>query len=47
MHEQKLLEVSVTRESLLAAQQRAQHSGADEEAAVLAQDIVTLDSMEE
>jgi acetyl/propionyl-CoA carboxylase alpha subunit len=47
MHEQKLLEVSVTRESLLAAQQRAQHSGADEEAAVLAQDVVTLDAMEE
>ena len=47
MHEQKLLEVSVTRESLLAAQQRAKHSGAEEEAAVLAQDIVTLDAMED
>jgi acetyl/propionyl-CoA carboxylase alpha subunit len=47
MHEQKLLEVSVTRESLLAAQQRAKQSGADEEAAVLAQDIVTLDAMED
>ena len=47
MHEQKLLEVSVTRESLLAAQQRAEHSGALEEAAVLAQDILTLDAMED
>ena len=47
MHEQKLLEVSVTRESLLAAQQRAQHAGAEEEAAVLAQDILTLDAMED
>ena len=47
MHEQKLLEVSVTCESLLAAQQRAKHSGAQEEAAVLAQDIVTLDAMED
>ncbi len=46
MHEQKLLEVSVTRESLLAAQACAEHEGRDAEAAVLAQDIVTLDAME-
>ena len=47
MHEQKLLEVSVTRESLLAAQQQAELAGLDNEAAVLAQDVVTLDTMEE
>lgn len=47
MHEQKLLEVSVTRESLLAAQQQAELTGLDNEAAVLAQDVVTLDTMEE
>ena len=47
MHEQKLLEVSVTRESLQAAQGRATEAGLTGEAAVLAQDIVTLDAMEE
>lgn len=47
MHEQKLLEVSVTRESLLAAESRAQQAGNVEEAAVLAQDVKTLDAMEE
>jgi biotin carboxyl carrier protein len=46
MHEQKLLEVSVTRESLLAAEARATQAGAAEEAAVLAQDVKTLDAME-
>ena len=47
MHEQKLLEVSVTRESLQAAAERARQAGAEEEASVLAQDLVTLDTMEE
>ena len=47
MHEQKLLEVSVTRESLQAAGARAQQEGAADEAAVLAQDVKTLDAMEE
>ena len=47
MHEQKLLEVSVTRESLQAAGERAQQAGAEDEAAVLAQDVKTLDAMEE
>jgi len=47
MHEQKLLEVSVTRESLQAAGARAQQAGAADEAAVLAQDVKTLDAMEE
>ena len=46
MHEQKLLEVSVTRESLLAAEARATQAGAADEAAVLAQDVKTLDAME-
>lgn len=46
MHEQKLLEVSVTRESLLEAQARAEQDGRWEEAKVLAQDVVTLDAME-
>ena len=46
MHEQKLLEVSVTRESLLEAQARAEQDGRLEEAKVLAQDVVTLDAME-
>ena len=46
MHEQKLLEVSVTRESLQAAEARAAQAGAAEEAAVLAQDVKTLDAME-
>ncbi|EED36308.1 biotin/lipoyl attachment domain-containing protein [Luminiphilus syltensis NOR5-1B] len=47
MHEQKLLEVSVTRESLLSAQQRAEQDGRAEEAAVMAQDVRTLDAMED
>jgi len=46
MHEQKLLEVSVTRESLQAAEARAIQAGAADEAAVLAQDVKTLDVME-
>jgi len=47
MHEQKLLEVSVTAESLQRALEQAQASGRTEEARVLAQDIVTLRRMEE
>lgn len=47
MHEQKLLEVSVTRESLAGAEARARGVGATAEADVLAQDIKTLDAMEE
>ena len=47
MHEQKLLEVSITRESLQAAAERAEQAGASGEAAVLAQDVKTLDAMEE
>jgi acetyl/propionyl-CoA carboxylase alpha subunit len=46
MHEQKLLEVSVTRESLQAAEARASQAGAADEAEVLAQDVKTLDVME-
>lgn len=46
MHEQKLLEVSVTRESLCAAQAEAERAGRTVEAQVLAQDIRTLDAME-
>ena len=46
MHEQKLLEVSVTRESLQSAEARAAQAGAADEAAVLAQDVKTLDAME-
>ena len=46
MHEQKLLEVSVTRESLQAAEERAKQLGTEQEAAVLAQDVKTLDAME-
>ena len=46
MHEQKLLEVSVTRESLQATEARATQAGAADEAAVLAQDVKTLDAME-
>jgi acetyl/propionyl-CoA carboxylase alpha subunit len=46
MHEQKLLEVSVTRESLQLAESRAQQAGAENEVAVLAQDVKTLDAME-
>ncbi|MEM0952557.1 MAG: biotin/lipoyl-containing protein [Pseudomonadota bacterium] len=46
MHEQKLLEVSVTQESLLLAAEQAEQSGLDEEATVLRQDIETLAAME-
>ena len=46
MHEQKLLEVSVTRESLQGAEERARSAGEVAEADVLAQDIQTLDTME-
>lgn len=47
MHEQKLLEVSVTVESLQRALEQAQASGCTEEARVLQQDIATLKAMEE
>ena len=46
MHEQKLLEVSVTRESLQAAENRARQAGSENEATVLAQEVKTLDAME-
>ncbi len=46
MHEQKLLEVSVTRESLLRSAEDAEQSGLADEAAVLRQDVETLDAME-
>jgi acetyl/propionyl-CoA carboxylase alpha subunit len=47
MHEQKLLEVSVTVESLQRALQQAEASGKKEEARVLKQDVATLQAMEE
>tara|TARA_R110002124_G_scaffold44718_2_gene135973 strand:+ start:5426 stop:8242 length:2817 start_codon:yes stop_codon:yes gene_type:complete len=47
MHEQKLLEVSVTVESLQRALQQAEEDGRAEEARVLKQDIVTLKAMEQ
>lgn len=47
MHEQKLLEVSVTRESLIQAAQEAESSGRGDEASVLRADVETLDTMEE
>lgn len=47
MHEQKLLEVSVTIESLRRALAEVEASGQAEEARVLKQDIVTLTAMEE
>ena len=47
MHEQKLLEVSVTRESLRQALDVAEAAGHGEEARVLAQDLKTLQAMEE
>ncbi len=46
MHEQKLLEVSVTVESLQLALEQAEASGRDTEAAVLKQDLATLQAME-
>ena len=47
MHEQKLLEVSVTVESLQKAIEQADASGQTEEARVLRQDLATLESMED
>ncbi len=47
MHEQKLLEVSVTTESLQAALDAAEAAGQTTEAKVLTQDIKTLAAMEE
>ncbi len=46
MHEQKLLEVSVTVESLKRAIAQAQEAGLEEETKVLRQDLVTLEAME-
>ena len=46
MHEQKLLEVSVTRESLVQAVEAAERANQAEAAAVLRQDLETLDTME-
>ncbi len=47
MHEQKLLEVSVTVESLERAIEQAEAAGQAEELRVLKQDLVTLKAMEE
>ncbi len=47
MHEQKLLEVSVTTEDLEGALQQAEKNGLDNEASVLKQDIKTLQAMEQ
>ncbi len=47
MHEQKLLEVSVTVESLQAAIAQAEASGNATEAQVLRQDLATLEAMED
>jgi acetyl/propionyl-CoA carboxylase alpha subunit len=47
MHEQKLLEVSVTVESLQRAIEQAEASGSQEELRVLKQDLITLQTMEE
>jgi acetyl/propionyl-CoA carboxylase alpha subunit len=47
MHEQKLLEVSITVESLALAIEHAEAAGQAEEARILKQDLVTLESMEE
>ncbi|MEZ5555656.1 biotin/lipoyl-containing protein [Haliea sp.] len=47
MHEQKLLEVSVTIESLQAALAQAEAAGRSTEAAVLRQDLITLEEMED
>ncbi len=46
MHEQKLLEVSVTHESLVKAAEQAEAAGLEEEARVLHQDVETLAAME-
>jgi len=47
MHEQKLLEVSVTVESLQRALEQAEASGQAEEARILKQDLITLQQMED
>ena len=47
MHEQKLLEVSVTRESLIEAAEEVAAAGLTTQAEVLKADLVTLDTMEE
>ena len=47
MHEQKLLEVSVTRESLIQAAEEVAAAGLITQAEVLKADLVTLDTMEE
>jgi acetyl/propionyl-CoA carboxylase alpha subunit len=47
MHEQKLLEVSVTQESLQRALEMAQAAGQAEEVRVLTQDLATLQAMED
>ncbi len=47
MHEQKLLEVSVTVESLETSIAEAERSGNEDELKVLRQDLLTLQSMEE
>ena len=47
MHEQKLLEVSITVESLQAAIEQAEAAGQEEEARVLRQDLATLEAMED
>ena len=47
MHEQKLLEVSVTVESLKEAIAEAERSGQSEEVRVLRQDLLTLEAMED
>jgi biotin carboxyl carrier protein len=47
MHEQKLLEVSVTVESLQRAIEQAEACGQQEEARILRQDLATLEAMED
>ncbi|MDO8861874.1 biotin/lipoyl-containing protein [Haliea sp. E1-2-M8] len=47
MHEQKLLEVSVTVESLRTAVEQAEAAGQEVEARVLRQDLLTLEEMED
>ena len=47
MHEQKLLEVSVTRESLIDSATQARTMGADITADALDRDVATLDAMED
>ncbi|MEP0201854.1 MAG: biotin/lipoyl-containing protein [Halioglobus sp.] len=47
MHEQKLLEVSVTVESLKAAIEQAESAGLTEELSILRQELITLEAMED